>query len=797
MSKIYTAILALVLANMSFAQLNVTPISNFPYDEQLSDVWGYVDGDGNEYALVGVYNRFSIVDLSDPANPKLTFEEDGPRSIWRDMKVWNNHAYITHDGTDGGDQGVGLLIVDLSTLPADTNLAVTYYTGDNYPFSKAHNIYIDENGIAYVYGADYSNGGVIMLDLNNDPKAPVEIGLYDDYYVHDGFVRGDTLWASCITDGIQVTVDISNKSNLVTLATWSTPNDFAHNCWLSDDGKYIYTTDEKPFAYIAAYDVTNMGNVQELDRWQSNPGTGTIPHNVHFMDEYIITSYYADGLTICDVSDPSRIVEVGNYDTSPDYEGDEQGGFHGAWGAYPWLPSGLILISDMETGLHVLQPDYQRACYLEGNITDSLCGYALQDVKIEILTPDNATTWSAVDGTYDTGTPYDGTYDVRITKTAYDTLIVSNVQFVKGSVTLLDVKLYSTSGVDYSGTIADSTGTGIENAVVVFENGERTYAFTTDNNGDFSQCGMIAGTYDLRIGSWGYITKCIDNVSISGMNNIMQAQLEHANAYYDDFSVDLGWTAVSTASAGKWERGEPNATAFGPSMSNAGMGADTTDCVDMAWVTGNAGGSAGDDDVDNGKTTLISPLMDFPTALRSRPHVEFYTWFFNAGGAGNPDDYLKVSATNGIDTTELLMITPDSAMSEWRHHVLDIPYGSNVQIIVEVEDHPSNGHILEGGFDGFRAGGTYVGIEEVKNNNSVGVYPNPFKSAIYMDVMNFDLSNNLRYKITDIMGKEILSAPINQSTSKVEINKELPKGLYLVSIVENNKIIQVEKLIHQ
>ena len=37
-----------------------------PYSQSLSDVWGYVDEAGNEYALVGTFSGLSVVDVTDP-----------------------------------------------------------------------------------------------------------------------------------------------------------------------------------------------------------------------------------------------------------------------------------------------------------------------------------------------------------------------------------------------------------------------------------------------------------------------------------------------------------------------------------------------------------------------------------------------------------------------------------------------------------------------------------------------------------------------------------------------------------
>ncbi|NNF01340.1 MAG: choice-of-anchor B family protein, partial [Bacteroidia bacterium] len=185
----------------SSAQVNLTQIGKLSYNQNLSDVWGYATG-ANEYALVGANAKFSIVDITNPGTPVEIFSEPGPPSTWRDIKVWNDHAYVIHDSPSGGASGVGLLIVDLSPLPQSTTLTTTYYTGTTYPFSQCHNIFIDENGILYLFGADNGVGGCIMYDLTN-PTAPVELGQWDEYYVHDGMVRGDTLWASCISNGFQ------------------------------------------------------------------------------------------------------------------------------------------------------------------------------------------------------------------------------------------------------------------------------------------------------------------------------------------------------------------------------------------------------------------------------------------------------------------------------------------------------------------------------------------------------------------------------------------------------------------
>ena len=76
--------------------------------------------------------------------------------------------------------------------------------------------------------------------------------------------------------------------------------------------------------------------------------------NLIIKDNYVYVSHYHDGLWIWDISDPSNPIVVGNYDTYP--ASVATGNYKGAWGVYPLLPSGNILVSDMQSGLFVFAP---------------------------------------------------------------------------------------------------------------------------------------------------------------------------------------------------------------------------------------------------------------------------------------------------------------------------------------------------------------------------------------------------------------------------------------------------------
>tara|TARA_B100000963_G_C22617781_1_gene668252 strand:- start:1100 stop:2716 length:1617 start_codon:yes stop_codon:yes gene_type:complete len=190
---------------------------------------------------------------------------------------------------------------------------------------------------------------------------PTIAGIFDDYYLHDGMVRGDTLWGSAIYAGVFSVIDVSDKSNPSIMSSYPTSCQFTHNAWISDDNNYLFTTDETSGCYIGSYDVSDIYNIQEIDLVQEWTGDGAygqqedvIPHNTHVFGDYLVTSYYTSGVTIIDASDPFNLIEVAYYDTSP----SSGGSFDGCWGAYPYLPSGLILATDQQEGLFVLHTPY-------------------------------------------------------------------------------------------------------------------------------------------------------------------------------------------------------------------------------------------------------------------------------------------------------------------------------------------------------------------------------------------------------------------------------------------------------
>jgi choice-of-anchor B domain-containing protein len=782
------SIVAFSVATLN-AQLNLSLVGQLGYPPSrgdVSDIWGYVDEFGNEYAIVGNENGTSIVDISDPANPTEVFFSPGAQTIWRDMKVWGDVAYITNEG------GNGLKIIDLTNLPGALNAGdVSQFTGSLFPFQTAHNIFIDEVGRAYVLGADNGVGGAIILDLTTDPLNPVELGRYNDYYMHDVYVRGDTLWGGAIYDGFFTVVDVSDPANCVTMAIENTPGIFSHNTWLSDDGNTLYTTDEISDGYVAAYDVSDIQNISELDRVQSSPGQNVIPHNTFVYGNFLVTSYYRDGVVIHDATYPSNLIEVGNYDTAPSMSGD---GFNGCWGVYPYLPSGLIIASDIEEGLFILGPTYQQAAYLVGNVTDAVTTNPLNNVLVEIVAS-SATDNTDAAGDYVTGMANGGTYDVTFTKLGYFPQTITGVTLTNGVTTTLDVELQPQQTFVLQGVVIDEDSNPVVGAQVMISNPLYSTTVTTNGLGEFDVPGFLEDTYDVTIGIWGYHTLCLEDQFLGTAGNPHTYQLE--TGYSDNFALDLGWTVSGNPDTGDWERGVPDGTTYNGGPSNPGV--DSDDCGDMAYITGNGGGQVGSDDIDNGTTILTSPVFDLTTY--NNPYLSFERWFFNDGGFGTPNDSLVVELTNGTQTVMLDFADqndPDEATWAFREYRVEdyISPTAFMQLKVRAMDLPE-GHLAEGGFDNFYVRDTsWLSTPELALEKGITVYPNPFDEVFYVSLdQAYDQYETIRLEMIELGSGRVVKNLQTAFESKVELTLNDAKGVYVLKVIGDDNLLKTIRVI--
>jgi choice-of-anchor B domain-containing protein len=765
--------------SLSFAQqfdFNLTKVAEVNYPEGCNDVWGYVDEDGTEYAILGTREATVVLSLEDPANPIERLRVEGTTSTWRDIKTWGQYAYVTTDvGADG------ILILNMSGAPDNItweyeNTPLTF-NGNSTNIERCHNLWIDEKGVMYLSGCNTGSNGVLMFDLTEDPDNPKFLGAESRFYSHDNYARGDTLWTSDLSQGFSVW-DVSDKANPVEMARQPTTTLFTHNAWLSDDGKYLFTTDERPDAYMDAYDVSDLSKIELLDAYRpkATEGRGVIPHNTHYFDGYLVVSWYTDGVKIVDGSRPHNMVEVASYNT---WDGPD-GGFNGCWGAYPYLPSGLVLASDIQRGLFVLQPEYTRASWLEGVITNNLDFQPVNNVEVVIDSPFENEETSNINGEYATGLAVSGTFDVTFSHPDYqDTTI--EVSLEAGEVTMLDVELRAKPFFRVNCNVIDAQSKQpIEGAEIVILNQFRSEAMSTDANGEAE---LIIfddqlNTYQIIAGKWGYLHGVIDTANLE---EEVDFTIELDEGYQDDFILEQGWTVGGTASRGNWVREDPIGTSVNGQLANPVDDVDS-DLGMICFVTGNSNGGAGEADVDEGVTILTSPVMDL--AQFTSPEIYYRTWFFN-GSRPNPNDSMRILISNGMETVPVEVITQSG--STWRdtskikveEFIRTTP---NMQVIVEVYDDIGNGHVTEGAFDEFFVVGRLSTSNEADVLSDVEVYPTLVTD--HVKVIWPVQSGNGRLLSTS--GRLVESFDLVQGENRIAIPK-VPNGTYLLELSDGGK----------
>lgn len=297
-----------------------------------SDIWGYVDGaTGREYALLGTRTamRMYVMDVSDPAAPSTVATVAVPSF---DMKTWGKYAYtVTGSGDGGTDLG---RIVDLSD-PTDPVVVGS--------FPSSHNLFIDERGFMYL-----EIPGLRIYDLNADPEDPGFVWATNTTGGHDATVVGDRLYD--FHGGGTNIYDIRDRAQPQLLSPVSHPAiSYHHNGWPSTDGRYLFITDELASGSTADVTIWDITQVDDPIMAATISDPSATVHNVFVVGDMLFASYYTAGFRVFDVSNPGEPGLVYEHDTAP-VSGE---GWDGAWGVYPFAPSGNVYVSDMRSGLHV------------------------------------------------------------------------------------------------------------------------------------------------------------------------------------------------------------------------------------------------------------------------------------------------------------------------------------------------------------------------------------------------------------------------------------------------------------
>jgi choice-of-anchor B domain-containing protein len=361
--KKYLLIFAFIMPLLSYAQpfeaellghwSNDDLIPTSWLDSRYNDVWGTVQN-GQEFAIFGSTEGVHFIDVTDPTNPtEVAFVEAaaiGNQLVHRDYHTYNGYLYTV------ADEGPSTLqVIDMHDLPNSVDLV---YDSNEF-MTRSHNIFVDSlNAVLYSCGGDSGNS-LRLLSLA-DPTTPTFLTEYSFNtpfsipQVHDIYVRDHIGYLNCGNFGFFI-IDFSNPTDPVLLGTMTDypQKGYNHSGWLANDEQHYYMCDETHGMDVKVVDVSDPSDLNVVNLFSAESTPNQIAHNAIVRDNYLYISYYYDGVQVFDITDPANPVRFSYFDT---FDGANDSFYQGAWGVYPFLPSGNILISDMNNGLYVVNP---------------------------------------------------------------------------------------------------------------------------------------------------------------------------------------------------------------------------------------------------------------------------------------------------------------------------------------------------------------------------------------------------------------------------------------------------------
>ena len=572
------------------------PLNNFSGGPSSgNDCWGYVSPSGREYAIMGLSNGTSFVEVTNPASPVIVGHITGPTSLWRCVKTFGQYCYA------GSEAGTGIQVMSLANIDGtNTSQPRVSFVRDitTGGAGATHTLWVD-TASGYLYRAGGGSNGLRFYDLNADPSNPAYVGLWSSVYVHEAQVftypsgpyAGRQIAFCCggantgnTNTGVYV-VDVTNKAAPVQLSYTTYPGArYCHQSWLSNDLQRIYINDELDEGATTNVTATIVMNVSNLSapfvEGAFNNGNPAVGHNLYIgPGNKLFEANYRSGIRVFDLNaSATNPPETAFFDTWP---GDDLPQFNGLWNVWPWFPSGTFIGSDINRGLFIWRFGFPAATF------------SYPDGRPTVVTPTGASvTFTAVPPPGGSIAP--GSVKMRVTPVGGTPRVVT---------------AQALGGDSYRAAFPTlSCGLSI-------------------NYGMFVQ--TADGNYEDPAGEQAAVVA-------TGTQNVADDACESLGAW---LIGGLGDTATS----GQWINADPVATAAQPEDDHTPTG---TRC----FVTGNGavGGNIGAADVDGGFTSLRTPIFD---GRGAGTQVSYWRWYSNNQGSAPNADSMPISISNDGGTT--------------------------------------------------------------------------------------------------------------------------------------------------
>ncbi len=627
--------------------LSWLPLSNFGSPSSGNDCWGYTAPSGREYAIFGHSSGTGFVEITDPTNPQVIANISGPSSLWRDIKTYQNYAYAVSEGGDG------IQVFNLGSIDSGTVTLVSSGSG------STHNVAIDTDS-GFLYRTGGGDNGLRIYSLAN-PANPTFVGSWNDRYVHDAQVVTYTSGpyagrqiAFCAaglngggTDTGLTVVDVTNKSAPFVRSQVSYPSRaYSHQVWIDEEKQFLYHGDELDEGSSVSTTTTRIFNISDLDN-VTYVRSFTNGNAAVDHNMYVL----GDKLFQANYRSGLRVWDISNRTVPVEmaffdtYPSNDSASFNGLWSCYPYFPSGTVIGSDLERGLFMFR------------VGDPAIRLSLPDGTPDFIAPDGDEVLVQIE-------ELDGTLDPGTAKLFYD----SGSGFV-------EVDLAPMGGEMFTGSFASTP------------------------------CGSAIEWYVTARGSDG-ITRTLPNGApvTAGFQATSAAAL--ATVFDDDVESNLGWSTGSggdTATTGQWTRVDPVGTSAQPEDDH------TANPARFCFVTGqgSVGGGVGENDVDGGITTLLSPNFDLSDA--SDAVISYWRWYSNdQGAAPNTDTFrIDVSSNGGSSWVRVETVGPagPETAGGWIQHSFSVGdfVGLTSQVRMRfVAADEGDGSIVEAGIDDFR-----------------------------------------------------------------------------------------------